>query len=102
MLLQFKQAAHVGGKDFGLGVHDVPTEILEDEFLLRLVRAGLVVEPSAAHLLGSQTLAERNQALSDKLMGVKPEEIVEEELIEDDKQEEEAKKSEVKIKKKKE
>jgi len=44
MMLLFKSAHCVGGKDYKKGVHEVPKEALKDPYLLKLVKMGLVFE----------------------------------------------------------
>lgn len=48
MKYQFKQAVKIGSRFYSLGFHMVPPEHLENNFFKKLVKAGLVVEPSVA------------------------------------------------------
>lgn len=68
MRYQFKQAAHVNGKDYLLGVHDVSESTEYHPHFLRLVSAGLIVEAENASPVSTDTHQERSQRLLHKIM----------------------------------
>lgn len=67
MKLEFKQAACVAGKDYAKGVHELPEEVLKNPYLAKLIKAGMVVEPSAQRKIDPETLEERQKRLFAKL-----------------------------------
>lgn len=73
MIYHFKQAAHLAGKDYVKGNHDVPEIAEEDPFFLKLVGAGLIVEPEAVREVSPESPAERSRRLYDRLVSKKNE-----------------------------
>jgi hypothetical protein len=70
MRLQFKQAVHLEGKDYGLGHHEVPDHVIKKKhkFIERLVQAGLILEGDAmSKPVSAETLQERQKRLAESL-----------------------------------
>ena len=51
MNLQFKHAVHLCGKDYRLGVHNVPEAVLKDDHFKKYMELGWIVEPPAEALI---------------------------------------------------
>lgn len=68
MRIQLLQAAHLGGKSYALGIHDLPEKAIEDRFFHKLVQAGLAVEPEASAFVAPESLQDRQKRLADKLV----------------------------------
>lgn len=71
MFYQFKQAAHIAGHHFKLGVHDVPEKVEYHPYFLKLVSAGLVVEAEATKVISPQSHQERGKKLLEKILSKK-------------------------------
>ncbi len=72
MHVVFKQAVCIGDKDFSRGAHNVPVEVQQHPYFLKLVNLGLVVEAEASKVISPQTMQDRQKALADKLMKAQP------------------------------
>lgn len=72
MQYQFKQACHLNGKDYHLGVHDVPAETEMHPHFYKYVEAGLIVDLEASKVVSPETTVERSKRLLDRLMAKKP------------------------------
>lgn len=59
--VKFEQAAHVGGKDYGKGTHELPKSVLKDGYFNKLLKAGHVKAD------GSAPSAETDQQRQDKI-----------------------------------
>lgn len=69
MLVKFKQAVHLNGKDYANGsVHEVTDELAAHPYFHKLVGAGLVVETEAAKVITPETLEERQKKLAETLL----------------------------------
>lgn len=75
MIYHFKQAAHLAGKDYMKGNHDVPEAAEEDPFFLKLVGAGLIVEPEAVREVSPESPHERSKRLYDRLVNKKEKKV---------------------------
>lgn len=75
MKVQLKQAFHVGGQIYALGMNDIPEEKLKHAHFLRYIQLGLVLD--AENMLGSDT--ERALRLYEKVHAApKVAEVIEE------------------------
>lgn len=70
MKVQFKQAAHIEGRDYQLGIHAVPEKVLANKFFQRLAHAGLIVEVDEAKVAPTETVDERQKRFVQKIMSV--------------------------------
>ncbi len=68
MLVKFKQAVHLDGKDYPRGTHDVPESAMKDSFFHNLIKAGLVVDGEAVKTVSPLSLAEQQKLLVERLM----------------------------------
>lgn len=72
MLVKFKQAVHLKGKDgkgkdYARGTHEVSEAHLMDPFFHKLLKAGLVEDGEAAKVVAPLSLQDRQKALAEKL-----------------------------------
>jgi len=68
MLVLFKQAVHMGGKDYKKGVHEVHEDALKHAQAHKLILAGLIVEQEASKVISAESLQQRQAKLAEKLM----------------------------------
>lgn len=68
MKVQFKQAAHIEGRDYLLGIHAVPEKVLANKFFQRLAHAGLIVEVDEAKVAPTESADERQKRFVEKIM----------------------------------
>ena len=66
MLMEFKQATHIAGKDYTRGIHDVPESDLKDAHLLNYIKLGLIID--SKELVQAPTEEERQKALAAKVL----------------------------------
>lgn len=80
MKYRFKQALHLGGKDFHPGVHTVPEKMkhgkvdvhhCEHPHFLKYVAAGFIVESEVTEAVSLTSHKERTEMLLNKLIGQK-------------------------------
>lgn len=69
MHILFKQAVHIEGKDYSRGVHLVHETALKSVYFQRLLKAGLVMDAEAAKVVSAMSLADRQEALKEKILG---------------------------------
>ncbi len=67
MQVQFKQAAHICGKDYSRGFHQVSEDVMQSKFFLKLVNAGLVLDAEEAKMVSAEPLHARQARLAEKL-----------------------------------
>lgn len=67
MRLQFKQAAYVGKKHFGVGIHTVSEELYGNRFLQKLIKAKMVIEPEKEQPVRAGSSEEHQNRLAEKL-----------------------------------
>lgn len=74
MRLLFKQAVHLGKRDYHPGVHEVDTDDLEatlspsgKSFFEKLIAGGHIVEAEETKVISAETLKARSSALAEKL-----------------------------------
>jgi hypothetical protein len=72
VLIVLKQAAHLGGKDYKKGVHELSDEVLRSPFFLRLVKAGLAVEADAAKVVSAETEQVKQAKLINHILRASP------------------------------
>lgn len=84
MRVQLKQALHVEGKTYHLGVHDIPEETLKHPHFHKYMAAGLVVEADAPQSI-AETAQQRGARLAEKLhvskVKAEPAPVVDEEVL---------------------
>lgn len=73
MQYRFKQAVHIkpkgaSGKDYGLGVHDVPDHHESDPYFLKLVSLGHIVDVSDEKVISAESSHERQQRLLNRII----------------------------------
>ncbi len=66
MRIKFLQAAHLCGKDYAFGTHEVPEAALQDKYFHSLLKAGLVVDGEAAQVAPKSKL-DLQRDLAEKL-----------------------------------
>lgn len=67
MKIQFLQAAHLDGKNYSRGLHEVPEKSLSNRYFHKLVKAGLVYEADAVKIVTPVSLEMRQKELLEKI-----------------------------------
>lgn len=71
MRIQLLQAAHLGGKSYKQGVHDLPEAAVKDRFFHKLVQAGLAIDAEGIAPVLAESLQQRQARLAEKLAKMK-------------------------------
>lgn len=68
MRVKFKQAVHIGGKDYPRGVHEVSEAHLKDKYFHKLIQANLVEDAEATKVVSADSLQDRQRKLAERIL----------------------------------
>lgn len=71
MRVKFKQAVYLCGREYSVGTHEVPGEVLKHKFFHRLIKAGMVEDGEATPVAQPTSIVDRQKKLAERL-GVVP------------------------------
>lgn len=67
MRVKFKQAVHLGGRDYLLGTHEVPDQLLKHPYFQKLMKAGLVEDAEPLKKAHAESPEHRQKKISEKI-----------------------------------